>query len=152
MEGEYRSKHTELINHSEEIAFYNGSEWEKLQLNNRFYGLLKHIKYVALKKFSMGIYDSMLVKYGAVMVGYTIVGLPVFGRNSAAYLARVGNNDSIITRDYIRNSSLLINLSKAIGRVVVSYKEFQSLAGYTSLIYEMKEVLDDLDKGTYKRI
>ncbi len=100
----------------------------------------------------MGIYDSMLVKYGAVMVGYSIVGLPVFGRNSAEYLARVGNDDSVITKDYIRNSSLLINLSKAIGRVVVAYKEFQSLAGYTSLIYEMKEVLDDLDQGKYKRL
>lgn len=29
LEGEYRSKHTDLLNHSEEIAFYNGSEWEK---------------------------------------------------------------------------------------------------------------------------
>jgi ABC-type uncharacterized transport system fused permease/ATPase subunit len=29
MEGEYRAKHNDLINHSEEIAFYNGSEWEK---------------------------------------------------------------------------------------------------------------------------
>ena len=29
----------------------------------------------------MGIFDSMLVKYGAVMVGYTVVGLPVFGPN-----------------------------------------------------------------------
>jgi ATP-binding cassette subfamily D (ALD) protein 3 len=27
----------------------------------------------------MGIYDSMLVKYGAVMIGYTVIGLPVFG-------------------------------------------------------------------------
>jgi hypothetical protein len=51
----------------------------------------------------------------------------------------------------VRNSSLLINLAKAIGRLVVSYKEIQSLAGYTTLIYEMKEVLDDLDRGHYKR-
>lgn len=29
IEGEYRSKHTDLINHSEEVAFYNGSDWEK---------------------------------------------------------------------------------------------------------------------------
>jgi len=28
LEGEYRAKHTDLINHSEEIAFYNGSDWE----------------------------------------------------------------------------------------------------------------------------
>lgn len=49
----------------------------------------------------------------------------------------------------MRNSSLLINLAKAIGRLVVSYKEVQNLAGYTTLIYEMDEVLTDLSKGQY---
>lgn len=52
----------------------------------------------------------------------------------------------------MRNSSLLINLAKAIGRLVVSYKEVQHLAGYTTLIYEMEEVLDDLSHGRYKRV
>lgn len=51
----------------------------------------------------------------------------------------------------MRNSSLLINLSKAIGRLVVSYKDVQSLAGYTHLIHEMKSVLDDFDKNVYQR-
>lgn len=92
----------------------------------------------------MGIYDSMLVKYGAVMVGYTVVGLPVFGPNSKAYLKKFGNDQAQITKDYVRNSSLLINLAKAIGRLVVSYKEVQNLAGYTTLIHEMDEVLMDL--------
>lgn len=40
------------------------------------------------KKFLMGIFDSMLVKYGATMVGYTVVGLPVFGPRAAEYLAK----------------------------------------------------------------
>ena len=31
------------------------------------------------KRAFMGIIDSMLVKYGATMVGYSVVGLPVFG-------------------------------------------------------------------------
>ena len=92
----------------------------------------------------MGIYDSMLVKYGAVMVGYAVLGLPVFGPAKDRYLKSVSNDPAQITKDYIRNSSLLINLAKAIGRIVVSYKEVQSLAGYTTLIYEMKEVLEDL--------
>ena len=52
----------------------------------------------------------------------------------------------------MRNSSLLINLAKAIGRIVVSYKEVQNLAGYTTLINEMDEVLDDLSNGRYKRV
>ena len=44
------------------------------------------------KRFLMGIYDSMLVKYGAVMVGYTVVGLPVFGPKSKEYLAQYGDD------------------------------------------------------------
>jgi ATP-binding cassette subfamily D (ALD) protein 3 len=43
-------------------------------------------------------------------------------------------------------------LAKAIGRIVVSYKDVQNLAGYTTLIYEMKEVLDDLEEGKYQRV
>jgi len=98
-------------------------------------------------KFWMGIYNNMLVKYGAVMVGYAVCGLPVFGPNAKA---QVGDQ-ATITKDYVRNSSLLINLAKSIGRLVVSYKEVQSLAGYTTLIHEMDDVLKDLSEGKYKR-
>lgn len=34
------------------------------------------------KKLYMGVLDSMLVKYGAVMIGYAVLGLPVFGPGS----------------------------------------------------------------------
>lgn len=57
------------------------------------------------------------------MVGYTIVGLPVFGPGREKYLASISDDPSQITNDYVRNSSLLINLAKAIGRMVVSYKD-----------------------------
>ena len=65
----------------------------------------------------------MLVKYGAVLVGYTIVGLPVLGPNSGEYLKKFGNDQAQITKDYVRNLSLLINLAKTIGGLVVSNKE-----------------------------
>jgi ATP-binding cassette subfamily D (ALD) protein 3 len=103
------------------------------------------------KKLYMGVFDSMLVKYGAFMVGYAVLGLPVFGPGSAEYIQKVGADSGAITRDYIRNSSLLINLAKAIGRLVISYKEIQQLAGYTTLVYEMKDVLEDLEKGKFVR-
>lgn len=86
----------------------------------------------------MGVIDSMLVKYGATLVGYAIVGLPVFGPGSEEYLKNIGTDPSKITKDYVRNSSLLINLAKAIGKLIVSYKEMQQLAGYTTLVYELK--------------
>jgi len=99
----------------------------------------------------MGIFDSMLVKYGAVMIGYTVVGLPVFGPGREKYLASIKDDPNRITKDYVRNSSLLINLAKAIGRIVVSYKDVQNLAGYTSLIHEMDDVLGDLKSGKFRR-
>jgi ATP-binding cassette, subfamily D (ALD), member 3 len=151
IEGEYRAKHSDLLQHSEEVAFYNGSEWEKARIHDKFTELINHTKFVLHKRFLMGIFDSMLVKYGAVMVGYTVVGLPVFGPGREAYLKSVGNDPTKITKDYVRNSSLLINLAKAIGRIVVSYKDVQNLAGYTSLIHELDEVLHDLEAGKFRR-
>lgn len=43
LEGEYRAKHNDLLNHSEEIAFYNGSNWERKQIDIKFYELYNHI-------------------------------------------------------------------------------------------------------------
>ena len=64
----------------------------------------------------------MLVKYGAFMVGYGVLGLPVFGSNSEEYSKKTGDDAGSMTKDYIRNSSLLINLAKAIRKLVISYK------------------------------
>lgn len=36
--------------------------------------------------------------------------------------------------DYVRNSSMLVSLAKAIGRLVVSYKDISELAGYTYIL------------------
>ena len=40
----------------------------------------------------MGIFDSLLVKYGAVMVGYTVLGLPVFGPNKDKYVKAISKD------------------------------------------------------------
>jgi len=136
-----------VLKHSEEIAFYRGHNWEKKRVNASFDKLIKHSRNIMNKKLFMGTFDSLLVKYGAVLIGYAVVGLPVFGPGSAEYLRKAGNDSAVITRDYIRNFSLLINLAKAIGRLVISYKEVQQLAGYTTLISEMQDVLENLRDG-----
>ena len=112
---------------------------------------IKHSEGIMNKKLYMGVFDSMLVKYGAFMVGYGVLALPVFGGGNYQYNKKVGDSTGTLTRDYIRNSSLLINLAKSIGKLLISYQQVQNLAGYTSLIYEMKEVLDDLVQGKFVR-
>nr|AZL94682.1 ATP-binding cassette sub-family D [Nephromyces sp. MMRI] len=79
LEGEYRSIHSSLIGHSEEIAFYRGNYFELRKLVHAFDNLWKHSKKILLKKLFMGCFDSLLVKHGAVIVGYFVVILPVFG-------------------------------------------------------------------------
>ena len=98
----------------------------------------------------MKAFNGFLQKYGSVMCGYSVLGLPVFGSRRSAYLS-TATSSSDITQDYIRNSSLLINLSKAIGRIVTSYEDIQRLAGYTKLVSNIKKVLRDLEQGNYQR-
>jgi len=45
----------------------------------------------------MGIIDAMLMKYGAVLVGYAILGLPVFGPGSETYIKEMNADPSKIT-------------------------------------------------------
>lgn len=149
LEGDYRGCHNDLVHHSEEIAFYRGHDWEKKRISDSFKNLITHSRSIVQKRLYMGVFDNFLVKYGAVMCGYAILGMPVFGSGREAYLAKVGNEASAITRDYIRNSALLINLAKGIGRLVVSYKEIQLLAGYTTLVTDLRKVLDDLEKQQF---
>ncbi len=113
LEGEFRASHTALLNHSEEIAFYRGNEWEKKKVNEIFNNLLSHIRSVHFKRLFMGVFDSMLVKYGAVMLGFTILALPVFGRNAQAYKVKASKDYvGAITKDYFKNSGLLLNLAR----------------------------------------
>jgi len=113
LEGEFRACHSALISHSEEIAFYRGNEWEKKKVNEAFNELLTHVKSVLLKRLFMGVFDSMLVKYGAVMLGYTILALPVFGKQAQTYKKNASKDYvGTIAKDYIKNSGLLINLAR----------------------------------------
>mgnify|MGYP006910314572 FL=1 len=43
---------------------------------------MKHSEGIMNKKLYMGVFDSMMVKYGAFIVGYGVLGLPVFGSRS----------------------------------------------------------------------
>ena len=151
-EGDYRGHHFDILSHSEEIAFYNGADWENNErVKISFKKLMKHKNKTIYQKFFMGIFDSILVKYGAFVFGYVIVGLPIFGPRSAEYLKRINGDESIIVRDYVKNTGMLINLAKAIGKLIISYKEVQNLAGFTSLVTEIDVALNDMEKGKFVR-
>lgn len=149
-EGELRYVHNRLIMHSEEVAFYNGHKRERAIVNGKFAAVVEHMQLLYRKHLFMGVFDGFLVKYGAVCCGYATLALPVFGPGSEEYLARVSTASNIM-EDYIRNSSMLINLAKAIGRWVTSYKDLQRLAGFTAVVSQLDDVMADLEEGRYSR-
>jgi len=109
LEGEFRACHTGIITHSEEIAFYRGNKWEKQRVNDIFNDLLSHLDLIYTKRFLIAIFESLVLKYGSVIIGYCLLAAPVFKN-----IRKDGNHTGVaeITKEYISNSQILINLSK----------------------------------------
>ena len=146
LEGDFRFHHTRLLMHAEEIAFYRGWDRERFLINRSFDRLYAHCSNLLWKQALVGVFDAWLVKYGATMVGYAVVALPVFGS--------VGNDDetsntSAITRGYIRNTQILINLAQATGQIVLLYKRITQIAGYTSRVSELLELFAHVNRSNF---
>jgi ATP-binding cassette subfamily D (ALD) protein 3 len=150
-EGEFRTEHSDILGSSEEIAFYNGSLWQKQKLKIKFDHLMQHVGFINLKKFYFGCLDNFVVKYGSTIIGNLLLAIPVFDKTSEVYQTKISDNAGNIMKDYIKNHSNLISFARAIGKILVSYKELQTLSGYTLLISETYTVLDDLAAQKYSR-
>eukprot|EP00696_Hemimastix_kukwesjijk_P004274 gnl/Hemi2/15273_TR5142_c0_g28_i1.p1 gnl/Hemi2/15273_TR5142_c0_g28~~gnl/Hemi2/15273_TR5142_c0_g28_i1.p1 ORF type:complete len:612 (-),score=123.20 gnl/Hemi2/15273_TR5142_c0_g28_i1:223-2058(-) len=145
LEGDFRGCHTRLIQHAEEIAFYNGGEKEKLVINRSYAQLDKHAGELHGLRGFMGIFDNFLVKYGPTMIGYLVIGMPVFLFRERNFADKTSSD---LTRDYIRNSQLLLNLARGIGSVVMLYRRTTELAGYTERVAELMELLSKISDNT----
>lgn len=164
LEGEYRLRHSRLIAHSEEIAFYGGASVEKANINAAFDDCQAHAMKVYAARWRIGFIDAILVKYIATIVGYSVVSIPIFfsdakflrllipsllGRRAvkstaASPGADQGGSASDIAGEYTRNSRLLLQLASAIGRLVLAGKEITRLTGFTQRVAALRDVLDDM--------
>lgn len=97
LEGEYRACQSDLINYSEEITFYRGHNWEQRRSVETFDRLRDHIHNTHVKRFFMGIFDNVLVRYGATIVAVSVLALPVFGPKANQYMAQTSGDTSKIT-------------------------------------------------------
>ncbi|KAI7859139.1 ABC transporter transmembrane region 2-domain-containing protein [Circinella umbellata] len=152
LEGDFRFTHSRIITHSEEIAFYGGGEREKEVVNNTFQKIVNHVRKVYTLRFLNGIFDSVLVKYCATMTAYYLLARPVFDpRYATNNMGSISDDPTKLMEDYSRNSSYLINLSQAVGRLILTGRDLTRFAGYTSRVAELFEVLSDVSKGKYNR-
>jgi ATP-binding cassette subfamily D (ALD) protein 3 len=148
LEGSYRAQHANIATFCQEIAFSNGGKFEKQKLKEKYDEILRHEESMLFKRLWLGCFDGMLVKYGATMVASYVLAKPSMD-NFKMNENRLSVTE--LTQDYIRNGSLMFNLAKSIGRLVISYKDLQNMAGYTALISDFQTVLRDLEAGRYVR-
>ncbi|CAG8453533.1 2698_t:CDS:10 [Acaulospora morrowiae] len=152
LEGDFRFTHSRIITHSEEIAFYGGNERELGVVNGSFDKIVRHVKKIYSLRFINGIFDSVLVKYCATMTAYYLLARPVFDTKYATeFMGKLDADPTKIMEDYSRNSGYLVNLSQAVGRLILAGRDLTRFAGYTSRVAELFDVLEDVNNGRYER-
>ncbi|KAH6683018.1 ATP-binding cassette sub-family D protein-like protein member 1 [Halenospora varia] len=147
LEGEFRFEHSRLIDYSEEIALYNGHEAEKDTLDKGYFTLIKHVNYILRRRFTHGIMEDFIIKYVWGALGLVLCSVPVFFKIPGASAATMGDR----TESFVTNRRMLLSSSDAFGRVMFSYKEITELAGYTSRVATLLEVMDEIKAGRFEK-
>ncbi|KAI2667467.1 ATP-binding cassette sub-family D member 3 [Labeo rohita] len=147
-EGEYRYVNSRLITNSEEIAFYNGNRREKQTINGTFQKLVDHLRRFIHFRFSMGVMDSIIAKYIALVVGYLVISRPFLDLTNQRH---ANSSYSERLEDYYQSGRMLMSLAQALGRIVLAGREMTRLSGFTTRITEIQEVLKELNSGRYER-
>eukprot|EP01130_Rhizamoeba_saxonica_P004635 TRINITY_DN1888_c0_g1_i14.p1 TRINITY_DN1888_c0_g1~~TRINITY_DN1888_c0_g1_i14.p1 ORF type:complete len:656 (+),score=122.47 TRINITY_DN1888_c0_g1_i14:13-1980(+) len=148
LEGRYRYVNSRIITHSEEIAFYNGNKMEHTIVEQSFAKLFNHVLKTNRFQFLIGIFDSLVTKYIATIVGYFVISIPFF---NLAYEPFKEKSQDELMQHYYSSGRMLMNLAMAVGRLVLAGRGLTRLAGYTQRVVKLKEVLHDINNGNYVR-
>ncbi|KAJ4356240.1 ATP-binding cassette long-chain fatty acid transporter pxa2 [Didymosphaeria variabile] len=147
LEGEFRFQHSRLIDYSEEVALYHGHEAEKDTLDKGYFTLIKHVNRILRRRFYHGVMEDFVIKYFWGALGLLLCSVPVFFKVPGAGMKTMGDR----TESFVTNRRMLLMSSDAFGRVMFSYKEITELAGYTSRVSTLLDVIDDIQAGHFEK-
>ena len=146
-EGEFRSLHARLIANAEEVAFYGGSDVEKVFLGKAFSELKRWMEGIYALKVKYNMLEDFVLKYSWSAFGYVITSLPVFLPAWGGERVVEGNGRM---KEFITNKRLMLSLADAGGRMMYSIKDLSELAGYTSRVYTLISTLHRVHAEAYR--
>ncbi|RKF57055.1 ATP-binding cassette sub-family D member 2 [Golovinomyces cichoracearum] len=147
LEGEFRFEHCRVIDYSEEIALFKGHEVEKDTLDKGYFTLIKHVNYILRRRFTHSVMEDFIIKYVWGALGLILCSVPVFFKIPGSAAQTMGDR----TEGFVTNRRLLLSSSDAFGRIMFSYKEITELAGYTSRVATLLDVMSDIKAGKFKK-
>ncbi|XP_045539776.1 ATP-binding cassette sub-family D member [Papilio machaon] len=145
MRANLRHAHSRLITHAEEVAFYGGHKVELGQLQSAYKQLVVQMTTVFNKKLWYVMLEQFCMKYVWSGTGMVMLALPILtGRRSDE-----SNDEGISARtEYMTTSRNLLNsAADAIERLMSSYKEVVTLAGYATRVSDMLVVFGEVARG-----
>ncbi|RDW87639.1 hypothetical protein BP5796_03333 [Coleophoma crateriformis] len=156
-EGDFRGLHARLIANAEEVAFYGGSNMEKIFLDKEFRSLKKWMEGIYTLKIRYNILEDFVLKYSWSAYGYLLSSLPVFlpawgglgGRQEMIETSTSGGKERGRMKEFITNKRLMLSLADAGGRMMYSIKDLSELAGYTSRVYTLISTLHRVHANAY---
>jgi ATP-binding cassette subfamily D (ALD) long-chain fatty acid import protein len=143
LEGKFRFAHSRLIENVQEVALYGGGEVEKGIIHFNYNALIKHVNKIFKIRVPHGMLEDFIIKYLWGAMGLVTSSIPIFFVQEKLGRTR--------TEGLVTNRRLLLSSADAVGRVMYSYKEISELAGYTSRVYELIEVLRDIKKSDFEK-
>lgn len=156
-EGDFRGLHARLIANAEEVAFYGGSDVEKVFVNKAFQDLKKWMDGIYSLKVRYNMLEDFILKYSWSAFGYIITSLPVFlpawgglgGQQELGPSSTDTPRERGRMKEFITNKRLMLSLADAGGRMMYSIKDLSELAGYTSRVYTLISTLHRVHTGAY---
>jgi ATP-binding cassette subfamily D (ALD) long-chain fatty acid import protein len=158
LEGEYYNDHLNLINNSEEIAFYDGSELEKIKINNIYDKMMDHIFKMNRVKVKYNFLEDYILKYTWSALGYLYASIPIFIVSLKDNVKKSTEERNM--RQFIVNKRLMLSMADAGSRLMYSIKDISKLTGLTDRVFTLLTVLHQVhaqefnygDEGSYNSI
>ncbi|CAO3615135.1 unnamed protein product [Cunninghamella echinulata] len=147
LEGEFRFRHSRIIDNSEEIALFEGQQIEKTILDKSYYALIRHVNRIFRLRVPHGMLEDFIIKYFWGACGLLLCSVPVFFKVDGIDVGTVGSR----TEGFVTNRRLLMSSSDAVGRIMYAYKEITELAGYTTRVIDLLDVFEDVKVGKYQK-
>lgn len=139
LEGEYYNDHLNLIQNSEEIAFYNGTELEKIKINTIYDKMINHVFKMNRIKVSYNVMEDYILKYTWSALGYLYSSIPIFIVSLQDNVKKATEERNM--RQFIVNKRLMLSLADAGSRLMYSIKDISKLTGHTDRVFTLLSVL-----------